>query len=338
MTEKTIFLFLDGLKEISKILKGTENIWLGIRPFGFHAANKIPFVAYPIMLCEELKKNGIEPKFNFYVFLNDYEQFKLMYVNKEESIFNVYPEYSTIQYTQSKEDPNKTAIDFWQPIIEFEVLIIKKLFPNVKISFIRNSSMKTFPVFKKVLLESLEHPEIIKNTIEECKGVKIPGNPKYAMAICPKCKKAVQNTKLLVTGEISIECDNCGTSIIDKYENFDYWLYHKQLSVPRLQYYQIDLCISGSDHYIEGDNLIRPALIKAFGLDKITKNFKTLYTPYIKASNGEKMSKSKNNVEYIRLNNLMELLQTKEQEITLPKEKVIDKETYLNEIFKLMKE
>jgi hypothetical protein len=50
------------------------------------------------------------------------------------------------------------------------------------------------------------------------------------------------------------------------------------------------------------------------------------------------MSKSKNNVEYIMLDDLMQLLQIKEQEITLPKEKVIDKETYLNKIFKLIKE
>lgn len=69
MLEHKPYLLMDGLKEIAKEFKGTENIFLGIKPYGFHAGNKIPFVAYPMLLCEELEKNNKKAQFNFFCIL-----------------------------------------------------------------------------------------------------------------------------------------------------------------------------------------------------------------------------------------------------------------------------
>ena len=48
------YFFYSGIKELATTLSGKENIYLGIRPYGFHAGNKIPFVIYPMLLCEEM--------------------------------------------------------------------------------------------------------------------------------------------------------------------------------------------------------------------------------------------------------------------------------------------
>ena len=50
------YFFYSGIKELATTLSGKENIYLGIRPYGFHAGNKIPFVIYPMLLCEEMEK------------------------------------------------------------------------------------------------------------------------------------------------------------------------------------------------------------------------------------------------------------------------------------------
>ena len=55
------YLLMNGLKEIAHEFTGDENIFLGIKPYGFHAGNRIPFVAYPILLCEELEKMANRP-------------------------------------------------------------------------------------------------------------------------------------------------------------------------------------------------------------------------------------------------------------------------------------
>lgn len=58
------FMFFDGLKKLSNTLNGDENIYLGIRLYGFHSGNQIVFNIYPELLCEFIGKNGKKAKFN----------------------------------------------------------------------------------------------------------------------------------------------------------------------------------------------------------------------------------------------------------------------------------
>ena len=64
------YFFYSGIKELATTLSGKENIYLGIRPYGFHAGNKIPFVIYPMLYCEEMQRAGKIPAFNFFLFIN----------------------------------------------------------------------------------------------------------------------------------------------------------------------------------------------------------------------------------------------------------------------------
>lgn len=97
---KPYFLY-EGIKEIAAEFSGEENVYLGIRPYGFHAGNQLPFMVYTYLLCEETKKNGKEPRYNFYLFFNDWEQDGLDGPNPQEYPFNILPKNTTLQFSPS---------------------------------------------------------------------------------------------------------------------------------------------------------------------------------------------------------------------------------------------
>jgi len=66
-----------GLLELAPTLEGGENIYLGVRPYAFHAGNIVAMVIYPLLLCEEVEKLGKKAQFSFFVFINDWEQDRL---------------------------------------------------------------------------------------------------------------------------------------------------------------------------------------------------------------------------------------------------------------------
>ena len=116
------YFYKKGIIALSKKLRGNENIYLGIRPYGFHSGNALPLVAYPRLLAREVKKNRIEPHFNLYVFINDYEQAKACGPDIKKYPFNIHPEYSTFQYTNDPNKPNINIVNRWQPIIEKKLI------------------------------------------------------------------------------------------------------------------------------------------------------------------------------------------------------------------------
>lgn len=101
-TDNKPYFFLDGINHLSNDLTGKENIYLGIRPYGFHAGNKISFIIYPLLLCDAMKKAGKEPEFTFFLFINDWEQdgFDEQYTDIKTHPFNVLPRNTTFQYTE----------------------------------------------------------------------------------------------------------------------------------------------------------------------------------------------------------------------------------------------
>ncbi len=93
------FHYLDGLKKMVGGLKGDENVYLGIRPSGFHSGNALTLVIYPMLMCKLLlKKRGITPKFTFYLFLNDWEQDEIDGEDPKLFPFNIFPKKPTLQH------------------------------------------------------------------------------------------------------------------------------------------------------------------------------------------------------------------------------------------------
>lgn len=299
------YLLMNGLKEIAHEFTGDENIFLGIKPYGFHAGNKIPFVAYPILLCEELEKNGKQARFNFFVFINDWEQtrFDPEKTNWKEFPFNVIPQFTTFQF--SKDEAHD--VDYWEKVICSAVHEVKERFPNVSIKCVRNSSMRDLPIMKEVVLKTIKNPDLLGNIMNNL-GFPLHKNFPYTYCnpICPKCTSARTVATIIKDEDISLTCSDCGHQGVYGYHDLYYWLYHKILALPRIKYFDIDLCISGLDHYKEKDFDSRYALYDAYGIKM--KPTHILYTPALHGANGLQMGKSRNNCANIETEQLLQLI------------------------------
>ena len=162
MLENKPYLLMDGLNEIAQNFTGTENIFLGIKPYGFHAGNKIPFVVYPMLLCKKMLEYGKEPRFSFFIFINDWEQdgFDKECTDMTKFPFNVYPRGTTYQFSKT------TEVSYWTQKIVDSVLYVKSLFPKVQIKCIKNSEMRDMPYMKNVVLRTIQDPSLLSNIMK----------------------------------------------------------------------------------------------------------------------------------------------------------------------------
>jgi hypothetical protein len=310
---------MDGIKKIVHELKGTENVYLGIRPYGFHAGNLIPHVIYPEILCEEMVRIGKIPKFSIFVFINDWEQDKLAGPDTKTYPFNIFPLNTSFQYATSPDNPSVSIVDYWEPVILRYASLINKRFPEVSVKEVRNSEMKSNPAMKKDLIYALKNPEKIGNVLRRNTKYRVLEYPLvFAMAICPYCKMARGRTAVEGNDTIVHDCKNCNKSSRGPYDTFDYWFYHKPLAIPRLEMYDIDVCITGLDHYKEGDFAVRRELIKLF--DSKAKFPKMLYAPSLMGRDGTLMGKSRGNAEMVHVGELLKLIRDNPDvpEIQLP--------------------
>ncbi len=303
---KPYFLY-DGIVDLAQTLTGTENVYLGIRPYAFHAGNMVTMIVYPLLLCHELEKLGKVAQFNFFIFINDWEQDRLAGSDTKTYPFNIFPLNTTFQYVTNPDHPEVNIVDYWQGPIVSGITSIQTVFPKVRITPIRNSEMKKHPVMKSYVLYTLQHPkeiaEIFRNrTVKEVLDTPLT----FALAVCPRCQMTKGSTKVSDKDTVTHTCNNCGKSSTAPYEHFDYWFYHKPLAISRLEICNIDLCITGFDHYNEGDYLIRQDLIKLLGSK--AKFPKTLYAPLLMGQNGDIMGKSRGNAKIITLSDLLTLV------------------------------
>ena len=309
MEEFKPYFFQDGINSLAKQLTGNENIYLGIRPYGFHAGNKIPFIVYPLLLCKALENFGKKAKFTFYIFLNDWEQdgFDETYTDIKTHPFNVIPKYTTFQYTLY-ENGGGSIVDYWESKIIDEMSIIHDKFPFVRLRCIRNSTMRDMPTMKDVVLKTIKNPKLIANIFQEATGKEVLAHPcSYCRPICPHCKTAKTLATIQNEDDIHISCQNCKLDKIYNYHLLNFWLYHKPLAIPRIKEFKINLCITGADHYNEGDFVIRRKLFEVY---RITVDLpKTLYTPTLYGRNNLPMGKSKGNYENIDTDILLEFLE-----------------------------
>jgi hypothetical protein len=292
---KNPYYYYEGVRLLARQFRGDENIYLGIRPYGFHAGNLLTLVFYPMLLCEELKKLGKTPRFNFFVFINDWEQDELDGLDPKKYPFNIYPKNTTLQYLNNH--LGGKVLDIWFPVINSHVSIIQKSYPDTHIELVKNSDLKHNPRMKYYLLETIKRPEELGNLFQKNSEHVVLDSPRsYAMAVCPVCQKSRGFSRVSISkgkDYIVHKCEICKHEIVEDYEYFDYWFYHKPLAIPRLEIFKIDLCITGSDHLKEKDFGIRNELIRFFGA-KI-KPFKTLYAPLVLGPDGNKMGKSHKN-------------------------------------------
>lgn len=315
------YLYYEGLVKAAKSLKGTENVYLAIRPYGFHAGNMLPMVAYPILLCKEMVKLGKTPRFNFILFINDWEQDKLQGPDLDKYPLDYYPSNTTFRHVYLPNDEKVNMADYWTPKIAKEIGKIRSRFPGVTISPTKTSSMKYDKRTKKYILTTIAKPEILSNILGkyarrcDLKDNNIP----YAMAVCPECRKTIGRSSVINKDLIKHTCTNCGKNTVGSYDSFDYWFHYVPMTIPKYELHNIDLVITGGDHYHFGDNNVLKELAKAYR-SKI--HFpKTIYSPIVIGYNDLKMGKSKSNAVNISLNKILKLATCKNKQSIIIHEK-----------------
>lgn len=303
------YLYLSGLKRLSGEVKGDEIIHLGIRPYGFHAGNAVALLLYPYLLCKFIRQRGIEPTFKFIVSLNDYEQDSLDGPDTIRYPFNIYPKNSSLKHTVDERGCCDSIVEHWQPILEKCLRVLTQHYSSTIMSFVKNSELRGNTIFMNLLLHTIRFPQEQGEIMRKYSGKEVLENPmQYAGVVCPQCRKTHGKTDIMINKDVVWKCKTCAISIRRPYNQFDYWWHHKAMLCARLKIFDVDITISGADHYSEGDFLIRKAFLNLFFPEH--KIPKMLFSPLILAPDGRKMSKSRNNTAFASVKTLLDLIET----------------------------
>mgnify|MGYP000099016927 CR=1 FL=1 len=214
--------------------------------------------------------------------------------------------------------------DYWQPVIECAFNYAIRNFSNTSLEVYRNSELKNYKEFKRLLLVTILNPREHADVFKVYSDSEVLNSPiSYAGAICPECKSAHGKTEVGNEKNIFWKCDDCGVEENGRYEDFDYWWYHKQLLLARLLIYNIDITLSGGDHFSEGDFIIRKELMNKYIPN--VKMPKMLFAPtLLSPKDHDKMSKSRDNTYFVKFDVLTKLLDNSDEgEIELPSELAI---------------
>lgn len=317
------YLFWNGLKQVAKQVSGKEKIFMGIRPFGFHAGNELALLVYPWHLCNLVKKEGKLPEFEFFISINDMEpnglkylyndaNGKLFYKPQEFTLseevpfeYNVFPRTTSFQYTKCEEGCCKSIVDHWQKIIESKMNALKRDFPGIKLNFIRNSSIKNKPEFKKAIKTALKNPEILGKILAKYEKICFKkGFLNWIGAICPKCNSA-QGKTILKKEKIIFKCKDCGKKTSIPLGKASYWMHYIFMLPPRLKIFKADFWISGYDHCETKNTEINEELYKELYGEET--NLKTIFSPLVISLDGKKMSKTRENLSRINSKKLKKM-------------------------------
>lgn len=299
------FLYLEGVQQLAKEVRGDERIHIGIRPYGFHAGNALALLTYPYLLCYYTRLAGKEPNFTFFISLNDYEQDSLAGPDPSRYPFNIHPMETTIQHLRDEFGCCASMVDHWEPRIKHECLTLLMEYPGIHLQFWRNSSLKTHHHFREFFRLTIEQPKQLADIFKRYSGKEVLAHPmSYGCLVCPQCKRT-QGSTVFRDDTIVWKCSLCSARAQGDFSAFDYWWYHKPLLLARLIIFNIDITISGGDHYSEGDFAIRRELIRCYAPDY--KEPRMLFAPLLIAPDGRKMSKSRANTARVDSATLLNL-------------------------------
>ena len=292
-----------GIQSLATTLQGDESIHIGIRPYELHAGNKLAIIVYPILLCQELERLGKTPRFTFLLSLNDWEQRVLVGTNIYEYTFDVRPLDVTIQYATESDGKTLTAPFWGQKIIDAMAEITRR-YPNVTITPFFNSDLHRREAMKTVVTKTLQRPREIKDLmLRITKKSTDDSLALFAAAVCPSCHDA--NTHTSISSDVFlVECTVCGQTSTGQYEDFMYWLHHKPLFAARWKTLGFTHSLSGGDHLAEGDVEVRRALYEYFFNEQPPK-LDMIFSPILLGSDGNKMSKSRDNYFDASIDDLM---------------------------------
>lgn len=313
----------NGLRRLAERFRGDENFCLGIRPFGFHAGNMAACVAYPILLAEELEKQGKMPTFSLTCFLNDYEQHRVTghaSCPDDDDENNIYPLDATMQFTYP-DSGQQSVVDIWESVIRRNLDAVSQRFPGVSVTVRRSSEIKESALFADTLRAGLNNADQIADICEDLTGVRVLRPAEYARVVCPDCHTPVAKTRMK-GDKIDTRCPPCDRPIHGTYTDFDYWMNHKLLGIAKLAPEDnYVLWFTGSDHKKYRTDAIRRAIMERFNL--LAKPCDRVYAPLLVREDGQKMGKSNHNTADIDLDVLLDTLRGNDAESIVVRDSVL---------------
>ena len=297
------YFFGAGLSKLAKSLKGDEHIHAGMRPYGFHIGNKLPLIVYPILLGNEMRKRGIEPRFRYSISLNDWDTDSYLPINNYP--MNLVPKGYSFQYQKDTHGCHNSRVDHWESVIEDEIKILREKMPNVRCDIIRVSSLKRNDSFLRVMRFGLDYPEKILAIIKENMKIDVLSTPtQFIGSVCKSCFSIEGLTSYSKENdEVCFICSKCR----NKQETFvweqDYWIYVHLLGAAKNAALRPDIWIFGGD-FITSDSIIFHKAVYEASLGYPLRQ-KHLFTTVLLGPDGQKMSKSIGNLADIPLNELI---------------------------------
>jgi hypothetical protein len=292
--------YQEGMRSIAGTLKGDEVLYSGIRPYDYHAGNRIVLAVYPHLLARSVAQRGITPRFRYVITLNDLEP-----SSYDDLTFQATgPSYQLA-----------TTVDAIVGKVEADLSHLRREFPEVKIEYFKTSDMVRTPHFQRAQSLLLQEPlEFLKLYLRDEVLEQIPAEM-VAMAeffglVCPACKSPVGARSAPRLEEA--KCQGCEVAVGTR-GALHYWMYFVPLLALKLRVVQPDVALLGGD-YLEPDEaaelLKQPCkleeILEFYGLLDGGRALTFLIPPLLMGKDGQKMSKSLGNVTAYRYEEVLE--------------------------------
>lgn len=286
--------YQEGLRSVAGTLNGDEVLYSGIRPYDYHAGNRIVLAVYPHLLARSMAQRGINPRFRYVITLNDLEP-----SSYDDLAFQpTGPSYQLA-----------TAVDAIIDKVEADLIHLRREFPGVVIEYFKSSDMVRTPHFERARQILLQDPmEFLRLYVRDEVLERIPAAmvaaSEFFGLVCPTCKSPVPARQAPRLGDT--KCQGCGVALGTR-GVLHYWMYFVPLLALKLRVVQPDVALLGGD-YLEPDEaapmLKQPCkldeILEFYGMLEGGKALTFLIPPLLMGKDGQKMSKSLGNVTAYR--------------------------------------
>jgi hypothetical protein len=282
------------LQNVAETLRGDEVLYSGIRPYDYHAGNRIVLAVYPHLLARSVARRGVTPRFRYVITLNDLEP----------SIFDGLALRATGPSYQLA-----TAVDGIIDKLESDLIHLRREFPDVVIEYVKSSDMVRTPHFERATQILLQDPmELLRLYFREEVLALMPAEmvarSEFFGLVCPACKVPVPARGTPRLGDAT--CQSCGVALAAR-GTMHYWLYFIPLLALKLRVVQPDVALLGGD-YLEPDEMAsmlkQPCkldeILEFYGMLERGRPLTFLTPPLLMGKDNQKMSKSLGNVTAYR--------------------------------------
>ena len=286
--------YREGLQNVAEALRGNEVLYSGIRPYDYHAGNRIVLAVYPHLLARSVARRGVTPRFRYVITLNDLEP----------SIFDGLALRATGPSYQLA-----TPVDAIIDKLESDLIHLRQEFPDVVIEYFKSSDMVRTPHFERATQILLQDPmELLRLYFREEVLALMPAEmvarSEFFGLVCPACKVPVPARQTPRLGDAT--CQGCGVALAAR-GAMHYWLYFIPLLALKLRVVQPDVALLGGD-YLEPDEaapmLKQPCkldeILEFYGMLERGRPLTFLTPPLLMGKDNQKMSKSLGNVTAYR--------------------------------------